>query len=65
MKSIYRAALLNDNAPDSEFYLTRVHVQLGAAIFDFYIIFDKLIKMLENFWREFQEMLEKIVTIFR
>ena len=26
----------NDNAPDSELYLTRVRVQLRAAIFDFY-----------------------------
>ena len=34
-----RAALLNDNAPDSELSLTQVRVLLGAAIFDFYITY--------------------------
>ena len=34
-KSICRAALLNDNAPDSELCLTRVRVRSGAAIFLF------------------------------
>ena len=43
-------ALLKDNAPDSELYLTRVRVQLGAAIFDFYTIiyFKKFLQKKNN-----------------
>ena len=35
MKSICRAALLNDNAPDSELYLSRVRVHSGSNNFRF------------------------------
>ena len=36
MKSICRAALLNDNAPDSKLYQTEFEPQRGAAIFAHY-----------------------------